>query len=376
MFPIVDTERDAATRGRQYGEAARERVGRSIEAYAEVFSHYTGWSHDRVRAEAERFRPTIAAFGRKYLEEIDGIAVGADADPADVLAINVRTELMFAAEARRAAGQAGPPPECSAFAAASRRTGGSMLVGQNWDWLEHAAETTLVLRARPADGPAYVTVVEAGLLAKAGMNEAGLAIATNMIVSDTDRGEPGVPYHVLLRALYDAPSLAKALATLQVGPRSSSANYLVAADDVALDVEAYPGGYGELYLNYPEDDLLLHFNHFCAAEHRPHDVSLVVAPSSPFRQVRIEGLVGAAEGPLDRGFWQRALADHAMYPDGVCHHPEPGLTNPPERAATVAALIMEPASRRLWLASGYPCEAPFEELDTGFATATDEPEEP
>ncbi len=366
MFPIVDVEGDARSRGRQYGEAAFP-----VGAYEEVFAHYTGWSREAVREYAEGFRAPIAEFGAKYLEEITGIAEGADADPSDVLAINVRTEIMFAAESRRLAGEGELPAECSSFAVQATRAGGSLLVGQNWDWLEHAAETTIVLRSRQDGGPSFLTVVEAGLLAKVGLNAAGVAVATNMLVSDSDRGAAGIPYHLLLRALFDAPSLPRALATLQSGSRSSSANYLIAGDEVALDVEAFPGGHGNLYLTYPDADLLLHFNHFRHPDHRSHDLTVPLSPSSPLRQVRIEQLIRDAGGPLDLEFWQRALGDHAMFPDGVCHHPDPEVTNPPERAATVASLVMEPASRRVWLAAGYPCSTPFEQLDTSFLRSGD-----
>src|SRR6266446_10660130 len=70
-------------------------------------------------------------------------------------------------------------------------------------WLLHAAQTLVVLEARPDDGPDFVTVVEAGLLAKAGLNAAGLGLVTNALVTDADVGEPGLPYHVLLRAILD-----------------------------------------------------------------------------------------------------------------------------------------------------------------------------
>ena len=54
MYPRIEVEGGPAERGRQYGEAARERVRRSVEAYGEVFAHYAGWDWERVRAEAAR----------------------------------------------------------------------------------------------------------------------------------------------------------------------------------------------------------------------------------------------------------------------------------------------------------------------------------
>jgi isopenicillin-N N-acyltransferase-like protein len=90
---------------------------------------------------------------------------------------------------------------------------------------------------------------------------------------------------------------------------------------------------------------------------------MVVMPDSPFRLARLEQVIGGTDAPLDVAFWQRLLGDHAMFPLGVCCHPDPRATVEPERYATVMAVIMEPAAKRMWLASGNPCTAPFEELD-------------
>ena len=230
----------------------------------------------------------------------------------------------------------------------------------------HTFDTTIVLEARQDDGPDYVTVVEAGLLAKVGMNSAGIALATNALVCDADRGEPGVPYHVLLRSILDAEAVSDAIATLQRGARASSANYLIGHEDgVALDVEAAPGDFARLYVGYPDDDLLLHTNHFRNPGFDQKDVSLVVMPDSPFRLARLEQLVAGAQGPLDLDFWTGALGDHAMFPLGVCCHPDPRATAASDRFATVAAAVLDPGARTLWLASGNPCEAPFEALDYG-----------
>lgn len=364
MFPMITVQGGARERGRQYGEQARERVQRSVAAYDEVFAQLAGWDRAKVREEAARFREPIAVHGAKYLEEIEGIAEGAGADDVDVLAINVRTEIMFAATARDAEARRRIPHECSSFAALGSRTGdGSMLVGQTWDWLVHAFDTTIVLEAHQDDAPDYVTIVEAGLLAKAGMNSAGVALATNALVCDADAGAPGVPYHVLLRSILDAEAVSEGLEALQRGTRAASANYLLAQDGVAIDVEAAPGDFSRLFVGYPEDDLILHTNHFKNPGWDGRDVSLVAMPDSPFRLARLEQLVHAHDGALDRAFWQETLADHAMLPFGVCCHPDPRATTAPEEYATVMAVIMDPAQRTIWLASGNPCEAPFEVLE-------------
>jgi len=359
-------------RGRQYGAQARAQVHLSVQAYQRVFAHYAGWDWPAVRRAAAAFEAPIAAFRPAYLDEMHGIAAGAGLDLADVLAINVRTEVMYAAKARQAPLAARKvPAECSAFAVVPAPRAAAdpapTLLGQNWDWLLHSAQTLVVLEARQDDGPDFVTVVEAGLLAKVGLNAAGLGLVTNALVTDADTGTPGLPYHVLLRAILDCATVTEALNVLQAGMRSSSANYLIAhASGAALDLEAAPGDFTRLYPQFPDQGLLLHTNHFLSPRLPPtHDVSLWAMPSSAVRLQRLRA--GAAgSGTLDD--FRALLADHADYPHGICSHPDPD-EHPLEQGATIASLLMDLTARRLWLASGNPCQAPYRELDVSWLGA-------
>lgn len=374
QFPHVRVSGPAAERGRQYGEQARDRVRASIAAYRDVFRHYAGWDWETVRREAARFEAPVAAFRPAYLEEIRGIAAGAGADPLDVLAINVRTEVMFAAQARQAPGPGsaqgtggapGPGGECSAFAVApAPGTQEPTLLGQNWDWLPHAAQTVVVLEASQPDGPDFVTVVEAGLLAKTGLNSAGLGLVTNAMVTGADAGAPGIPYHVALRALLDCETVTDALAVLQAGERSSAANYLIAhSDGIAVNVEAAPGRFDRLFLLFPgEDGVLLHTNHFRSDRFADLDVGLWAMPSSPFRLHRLQAGVRAAGGPPSLALFRTLLADHANQPAAVCCHPDP-RQHPFDQGKTVTSVLMDLTAKRMWLADGNPCDTPYRELD-------------
>ena len=378
-IPRVRVTGTARERGRQYGAQARDRVHRSVQAYRHVFGYYTGWDWDAVRRVAAGFEAPIAGFRPAYLEEMRGIAEGAGLDLADVLAINVRTEVMYAAKARLAplatrtptpapalaqAPQA--PAECSAFAVVpAPGQPGATLIGQNWDWLLHARQTLVVLDTRQEDGPDFVTVVEAGLLAKAGLNSAGLALVTNALVTEADVGDPGLPYHVLLRAILDCATVTQALEVLQAGPRSSSANYLIAhASGAALDIEAAPGDFTRLYPLYPDQGALLHTNHFLSPGLDPVDVSLWAMPSSPVRLQRLRA--GTSQpGPLTLDHFRALLADHADYPHSICSHPDPA-DHPLEQGATIASLLMDPNAGQAWLAVGNPCQVPYEPLEINW----------
>jgi isopenicillin-N N-acyltransferase-like protein len=315
-----------------------------------------------VRREAARFEAPIGKFRPAYLDEMRGIADGAGLDLIDVLAINVRTEVMYSAKARNALRELQLPAECSAFAhVPAPGRPGSVILGQNWDWLLHAAQTLVVLEARPNDGPDFVTVVEAGLLAKTGMNAAGLGLVTNALVTDADIGEPGLPYHVLLRAVLDCGTVTEALKVLQAGLRSSSANYLIAhASGAALDIEAAPGDFTRLYPLFPEDGVLLHTNHFLAPRLDAVDLSLWAMPGSAVRLQRLR--TATTEKPPTLDDFRALLADHADYPNSICAHPDPA-DHPREQGATIASVLMDLNARHLWLAAGQPCQVPYELLD-------------
>jgi isopenicillin-N N-acyltransferase like protein len=321
-----------------------------------------------VTSEALRYREAVERFEPRYLEELQGVAEGAGVPFEDVLAINVRTEVMFAAKTRRSEEEGRRVGECSAFAVLPEASlNGHTLIGQNWDWLLHAFETVVVLESKQDDGPDFVTVVEAGLLAKTGMNSSGIGLVTNALVTDLDRGEPGVPYHLVLRGILDAENLSDALAVAQRGFRSSSANYLVAATDgLAFDIEATPGDFAALHLLFPTDGVVLHTNHFLSPAFDRTDVSLWVMPDSPFRLERLGSAVGRADGKLSIDDFRSFLADHANYPSGICCHPDARMAVH-DQGATVASVLMDLDEKRMWVADGHPCTNPYRELDyAGF----------
>ncbi len=361
MFPHVRVSGSAHERGRQYGAQAADRVQRSIAAYAGVFAHYAQWDWSRVTEEARRFVPAIEDFGPAYLEEIRGIADGAGVAFDDVMAINVRTEVMYAAKARNAAAMLPRTLECTSFAAVPA-DGRPVLVGQNWDWKTHAFETTVVVESEPDDGPRYVTAVEAGLLAKTGFNEHGIGVATNALASDRDLGEPGVPYHVLLRSLLAADTPTAALASLQKSFRTSSAHFLIAhRDRLALSVEAVPGTFVDLHLTQPDErGILLHGNHFTHPGMKDVDVSLWLMPDSVFRLQRARRWVDNHD-PYDAATYEAMFADHAGHPLGICCHPEPSAI-PAEQDSTVLSVVMDLEALTLRIADGRPCEVPFRTL--------------
>jgi isopenicillin-N N-acyltransferase-like protein len=353
-FPTIRVNGDAYERGRQYGSQAADLVRRCIELYAEIFRHHTGWDWTDVAAHARRFAEPIGTAHPDLLEEIRGIAAGAAVAADDVLALNARTEIMFTAIANRMAA------ECTAVALLPDATvNRSVIVGQNWDWRPALSEVVVVLEAEPVGAPSFVRVVVAGLLAKAGMYSAGLGIATNALISGNDRGDVGLPYHVILRALMAARSLPEAVATVTDTARASSANYLLAhRSGVAVDLETAPGGTSEVWQTLPRNGRLAHSNHYVHGAVDLTDVTLWYMPDSPARLDRICALVDPVAAAITVADIEEAFRDHSNAPVGICKHGDEGRP-PAERSTTIASLIMNLTTSELTLADGKPCERAY-----------------
>ena len=224
-------------------------------------------------------------------------------------------------------------------------------------------ETVIVLEVEQLEAPNFVTVVEAGMLAKTGFNSAGIGLATNALVTDQDRGDPGVPYHVILRAILDAETMAQALLAITSHSRASSANYLLAhSTGETIDVEAAPGDYGHVFMDFEPQDHLTHTNHFLRPIGGLKDAGMWEGTSSPLRYMRMRRLLRQYAGRVSPDILQRILADHFDEPGSICRHTSPQLPEM-EQIVTVASVIMDLNTRTMWLADGNPCHCPYRELD-------------
>ena len=328
-------------RGRAYGERARDRVHRSLELYEELFRHRTGMRWPAVRDRVGAFADPIEAYDVRLLPEIEGIAEGAAVDAEDVLALNVRTEVMFGMGSG----------ECTALCTRSGpEEDAHVLLAQNWDWHPRARDTCVILAAAPHDAPAFVTFVEAGLLAKCGMNDRGLGVVTNALTSTLDRGTPGVPYHAILRRILTSASFDEAVGAVVDPPRAASANYLVASGDGrAAEIEAAPGDRDQVHR--VEGERLAHANHFLRPS-RPGSKDLErIDPSSTSvaRQARAERFLSAAAASIDELL--EALRDHDA---PICRHADPNAP-PAEANETIASVAMDLTEGAWWVTGGRPC---------------------
>jgi isopenicillin-N N-acyltransferase-like protein len=348
-LPLIEASGAPRDCGVTYGAAARSMIVANTANYLERFAT-VGLDRPAVRRAGSLFRAAARQHAPRVADMLDGVAEGAGVPVEEIYALNGRTELLYG----------NTSSECTSIGVLDSRTSsGHTLLAQNWDWHPAQRPYTLLLATRDERGSTVLTLTEAGMLAKAGLNDAGLGVCVNLLTSDRDGRPGGVPYHVLLRAVLEQRVLGSALRVASATPRSASINLLIGQAFAAgvpgevIDLEVAPGDVGVLN---PVDGLVTHANHFEALP-TVHDTFRDFGGSSYFRSARARRLLGS--GPLaqvSEKELQAVLADHGGHPQSICRHDVDAPTEE-ERSASLYAVILDLDERRMSIAAGPPCQA-------------------
>jgi len=303
-------------------------------------------------ALAEQHLQPHRDYAPDVFDEFAGIADGAGVEPALLLVGNGYTDFRDVL-CRHTAGEA---HGCTAFIVEPEASAdGRLYTGQTWDMQASAEPHMIVVVRRPDRGPASVTLTTTGCLSLVGVNAAGIAVGnTNLKPTDA---RPGVIYLAMIHHALACESFDEAVDAITSARRASGHNYIVAsADGRAVNLETTATRFEALS---PADGLLVHTNHYLAETLLPLEGADHPKPSSTRRLARFGTLLAENRGSLDADRLGRLLGDH----DGedtltVCRH------SPDDEAKTCAAVVVDPAGRRLWACQGNPCEGQWELLET------------
>lgn len=341
-FPFISVSGAPYERGVQYGQQARERVRLSVKLYGQTLVDL-GFSESQRMQLIGSFVPVVEEYAPHYLDEMRGIAKGADVTFEDIVMINARTEVLARARAEKnKAVELEPDDGCTgALVLPERSASGNLLHAQNWDWRAECVDTAVVLRIRNEDGPDMLTFVEAGGLARSGLNSAGVSITANYLESDRDFGQLGTPLSLIRRKVLEQQHFALALKAVATTPKSCSNNIMLGmAQGFGIDFECTTN---EAFPIYPGDDnLIVHANHWVSpvAMCKLLDTGRASTPESSYRDWRVRRLLNERE-KLDLNDLKQALFDDFGTPYSVCRPPRPGSHD--NLSATVAMVVMEPA---------------------------------
>ena len=356
-FPLIEIEGSPEERGIQYGEKAKALIHRSGEIYQGVMAGY-GCSWDNALNLAEQYTPYIKNHSNELYEELKGIAKGAGIALEVIIIINGRSELLQGYDWKTSGNKSGMSLDdgCTSLLAMPDVTERNHLIhAQNWDWYVECLENTIVLRVKPEHGPTVLTYVEAGGLARCGMNSAGITITGNYLESDIDFDRTGIPLSVIRRQVLQSNNLHGALSAIIKSPRAVSNNMLVSSTEdcgvEAINLETSPE---DIYFLYPENGVLSHPNHFesMVARIKLKDTGLGSSLCSLYRGPRLRRFLEQKAGSITINDFKAALADRFGAPHGICRSPV--TENNGGVTMTVATIIMDTKAQEM-----HVCKSPY-----------------
>jgi isopenicillin-N N-acyltransferase-like protein len=245
-------------RGRAHGELLRQLVHGHLAAWLDSLAQAgLGEPHTYVREMLQEtdFRSSISVHAPDLLEEVDGIADGAEVPRDLIFALQLLDEEWAYRQRRR--GNSRLLEKCSSLAIVSNS--GPTWIGQNMDLGGYTDGWQILMRiARNDVTPGALVFSTAGMIGLMGVNASGLGVCVNSLPQLPSSSE-GTPVAFVVRRLMRCRDLSEAAAIVLSIPHATNQHYVIAQAGAALSFEACAAGVTEFR---PADPTrLFHTNH-------------------------------------------------------------------------------------------------------------------
>jgi isopenicillin-N N-acyltransferase-like protein len=346
----VSSVASPADRGHDFGRAHAGRVAATLRAYRWLFAAGPGLGSAQVQELGTRVASQLRQDWPDLAAEITGIAAGAGVSEPELFAVNARTEILAGAA----------PAECSVIGALPARSAtGGLVLAQNWDWHPALAGSRVLWTVTQPDGRWFTTLTEAGILAKIGLNSAGLGVLLNILCCSRDGGVGGLPVHALLRLLLQSCDDFRAATGLIRHARTTASSCVTLGwqqGEQAELVSAELAPDGPRFLP-PDNGVLLHTNHFLAGPSGGRDLYPEQWPDTLSRLAELCALLTQAPA-VSLELISDALSSHTDGPFSVCCHGGQAARFT-DQAVTLASVLLQPGSATMTVAPGNPCTMPY-----------------
>jgi isopenicillin-N N-acyltransferase like protein len=314
----------------------RERIHKTVSFYRNQFLQ----PEEQIMEICAQFRSSTETMGGELYLEIEALARAAEVNPLWIYALNGRTELLSI-----------NPMECTTLAFKKQR-----LIGQNWDWDSEVEELAVILDIEKEDGHKIITMTEPGMIAKIGMNNAGLGVCLNFM-DIADYHPYGVPLHVLLRAILDSKSLHEALTVIKPHLPGKVGNVMISDSSGAIeDIELA----GDEFHSIPVDERFVHTNHFLTrVENDPQSF-----PNTFGRYDRAKELLNKLDNPSIKSM-KTILKDRGNKEYPICRKRFSHTLLSDDTSITVSTIIMDLKRLHFHITRGNPFDNPFSVFPLG-----------
>ncbi len=352
FFPIIDLKGQPYEMGKNHGRTLTKEIKANLELYFMMFRGLSGLEPQQCLTHAGRFLEIMQKNAPLLLEEMEGIAHGAEVSLNEILFLNARSELMSMGRAPD-----DRQGECTAIGLTGERTfSGKPILAQNWDWHERVRQTSAIFRIEPEQQPKAVFLAEAGQVGKIGVNENGVGVLLNILIIEGMRY--GLPIHVLLRRVLEASDTAEAVALVENADRAGASHFLIG--DKSGDIKGLELMPQTLKKMVPAEGALVHTNHYCDADLAQEDVGRLIMTDSFARLDRAQALISKYRRWDDQRL-AKIFTNHDDAPGSICRHAR-AEDEEYFRVDTIASCIVDLAGSKMRVSYGQPCGATYREV--------------
>jgi len=343
--PLIEVSGTNREMGRQIGEARREQVQHSVEnAHLLIEQSYNTleltWNGANI--QARKYLPFAEERYPQYVDELRGIAEGANVSFDDLMVVNAMEAVaMDALHLTR----------CTSFAVNEQRTAdGHVLIGHNEDWVPEDEKDVYVVSARPNDEPPFLAMTYGGLIPNVGFNAYGIAQAIDSVYPNDSR--IGIPRLVLARAVLASRRISGAIGRTLIPHRAAGYNHLIVHESgemYSVEVSAR-----RFEILHGTDGYITHTNHYLSQAMKEIEKDPEELISSRVRYFRANRLLRENSTHTIKTL-QAIQKDHVNLPNSICNHNNAGI-DPMDRESTITALVIDLTAREMHIAWGNPCQ--------------------
>jgi len=349
MFSTVELKGSYYEIGRGWGSTFKGEMDKVVETELGIISNFYGIDIDAVVELGRKYLPVAKSYDPDFIEVLQGFAEGAGVDFNTLFAIRTILEILFYTSR--------PEGMCTSFAITGDATqNGQTIIGQNIDW--HPDLPMALLRIEWPNKVKQLSLSMSGIweysLSSHAPDSPYGVVATLTATPDEDPGKLTVPISIVMNKASRQKSLNEALSVFTEA-KSNLASFLLA--NGSGEITGVELGLKSFENLVPEDDMLVHANHYVSKRYRIKDIFLPYVPDSPGRYSSLRRLLKQDHGKITPKLLMNYLSDHNNHPKGICTHVDPKSELPP--STTLASVIMVPKEEIIYVARGNPCDNEF-----------------
>jgi isopenicillin-N N-acyltransferase-like protein len=350
--PAVDGFREVYASGSHFqvgeslGKQCREQALLMEKRYKQWISKSPGWSVPKIIAYSKKNLPASRRFYPEYIEELEGYARGS----------GIKFEMIYAMTTDFPAEKG---KGCTDLVANAEWTKDDCVyAAHNEDVSPEMINEITIARVKPKDEPGYIGLNYGGIWPTAGMNAAGISLTGNALVPNDTR--QGIPKIIPCRKVLRETGIYQALMASMPEGRGHSFNNIVT--DSNGEIYSMEGSATTFDALYGHEGWLVHTNHYLSPKMWKFEDNMHTRFSSIVRYNRATKLFKKELGKVDLASFHRVFSDHVGYPESICRHPDPALSDE-DRTRSIFSVVFNLTEKVAWVCFGNPCEGSYKKYE-------------